>query len=159
MLSGTWWFLECPLQSQELGSMSLTGPFKLSIFYDNSLMLFILLMTGPKCKARMTCYFALLQCPTQTLYSGSRQTFYSISSPRHGTEPLHMSCYPLHRRTEETEEQEKHNYVHLCTACLSVWLYFSNASWLSKQHNNILCKNLLVYDLRKGKGKESNKKK
>lgn len=106
-------------------------------------------MTGPQCKARMTCYFALLQWPTQTLYSGSKLTVTSTSSPRHGIEPWDMSFYPLHRRTEQTEEQEKHyNCVHLCTACISVWLYFSNESWLSKQHNSILCKmNLLLHDL------------
>lgn len=74
---------------------------------------------------------------------------YSTSCPRHGTEPLYLSCYPPHRRTEETQEQEKYyNNVHLCTAHLSVWLYFYNVSQLSKQHNSILRKkNLLLYDL------------
>lgn len=96
----------------------------------------------------------LLLCPFIVAYSDlvhelPTALIYSNSSLGHGIELLCMSYYSLHRRTRETEEQEKHyNYAHLCTECLSVWLYFSNASWLSKHHNSTVHKmNLLLYDL------------
>lgn len=75
------------------------------------------------------------------------------SSPRH-SQYRRLICvmYPLHRRTEKTEEGE--NTTTICNYVPDVFqsgYFLFNSSkewWLSKPHNSILHKmNLLLYDL------------
>lgn len=128
--------------------MSLTDPFKLNIFCGNPLILLVLLMTSSQCKARITCCSALLQWPTQTLHSGSAQTFTApvpqdmVQSP--------YTCHATHC-TEQRRQKSRRNTTTMCTYVLHAFqsgFISPNASRLSKQHNSILRKkNLLFYDL------------